>query len=105
MAYLRDLGWEIDQRNLRTPVGECDILAWDVDTLVFLEVKTRSSDRFGSPASAVDEQKRDQLRNVARFVLSRRREPIPCRFDVIGIKLRGDRSELNHIRGAFGATE
>lgn len=104
-GYLRDHGWTIEARNLTTPVGECDLLARDGDQLVFVEVKTRSGDRFGSPEAAVSRQKREQLRRVARYVMAQHDDPVSCRFDVIAIRLRDRESDLHHIEGAFGGRE
>lgn len=104
-AYLQDKGWTIQERNLSTPVGECDLLARDDDQLVFVEVKTRSGSRFGSPEEAVSRQKRHQLRRVARYVLATLEDPVSCRFDVVAIRLRGTESSLHHIVGAFDGRE
>lgn len=100
--YLREQGYRILERNLTTPVGECDLLAADGDCRVFVEVKTRSHHAFGPPEASVTENKRDQIRRVARFVLANADETLPCRFDVIAITRRGSSVDLRHIRGAFG---
>lgn len=101
---MREQGYEILARNLETPVGECDILAEHDDRLIFVEVKTRGSSRYGPPELAVHREKRDQLRRVAKFEL-REREHKNCQFDVIAIEFDMDEPELRHIKSAFGGVE
>jgi len=64
-AYLKSIGYRIVTRNLRGPGGEIDIVARDGETIVFVEVKARTSRRFGSALGAVDARKRARLRSVA----------------------------------------
>lgn len=104
-SFLEDRGWTIEDRNFSTPLGECDILAWDGDTLVFVEVKTRSDARFGPPEEAVTRNKRDHLRRVARLALAELDRDVNCRFDVIAVEMDGTDSEVRHIENAFEATE
>ena len=104
-AYLQEQGWEIVDRNLDTPPGECDILARDGDTLVFVEVKTRSAGAQASAAEAVTYQKRQKIRRMARWVISRYHQPPVCRFDVIAITCNRLKADINHIEGAFGIQE
>jgi putative endonuclease len=54
VSYLRSQGYRILERNVRTPEGEIDIVALDGDTVAFIEVKMRSTHRYGSAVSAVD---------------------------------------------------
>ena len=66
--YLRRKGCTIVARNYRTRSGsgEIDVVAWQEETLVFVEVKTRSSEEFGAPDRAVDADKQRHLRTAAR---------------------------------------
>ncbi len=83
---------------------EIDILARDEEELVFVEVKTRASEEFGRPASAVDRDKRRALSRAAvRFLKSKRFPDVPFRFDVVEVIGEvGDRSPLvRHIEQAF----
>ena len=100
--YLKGLGYRIIMRNYRAPSGEVDIIAMDGDTLVFVEVKARKGDSFGSPMEAVDQRKQKKITDAALFYLSSLREQPPARFDVVGVLLRGWRAELEHIKDAFG---
>ncbi len=60
-SHLRDLGYTVVDRNWRTPQGEIDIVAVRGDELCVIEVKTRSSVRFGHPLEAIDVRKRRRL--------------------------------------------
>lgn len=101
--YLRGLGYEILDRNWRSPEthvrGELDIVACDDSTLVFCEVKARRRAGFGGPAAAVDDRKQSQIRGLAESWL--RGCDIETfggvRFDVVAIE--GVR--LDHLPGAF----
>ena len=107
---LREQGLRILARNYRCPAGETDFVALDESTLkthgaatiVFVEVKTRRSDHWTDPASAVDEDKRRRLRNVARYYCAGRPADLRCRFDIVSIVApRGQPPRATHIPGAF----
>ncbi|MCC4907127.1 YraN family protein [Microbacterium sp. cx-59] len=63
--YLRDAGYDILDRNWRCPLGEVDIIARDGDEIVVVEVKTRTTERYGHPLEAVDTRKRSRLWKLA----------------------------------------
>ena len=89
------------QMNFRRPTGEIDIIARQRRTIVFVEVKRRSSLRFGRPAEAVDRAKQGHiLRTAALYLQENDLEDAPVRFDVVEV-LPG---EIRHIEGAFDAT-
>lgn len=88
--YLRSRGCTIVARNYRTRSGsgEIDIVAWHGAALVFVEVKTRMSEGFGTPESAVDQEKRARLRRAARDYARRAGiEWEKTRFDIISVVL------------------
>jgi len=101
VRYLENLGYTIVERNYRKRIGEIDIIARDGECLVFIEVKTRSNRRFGSPFDAVDFRKQQQISRVAlAFMTQHRFGEVPVRFDVIGVHLEeSPRVEL--IKNAF----
>lgn len=83
-AELERRGYVILARRYRTRAGEVDLVARDGATLVFVEVKTRTSDAFGGGAAAVTWQKRQRLARVAMEFLARcGQSDVPCRFDVV----------------------
>ena len=100
---LRKLGYRILARNYRCPMGEIDLIAKDGDTVVFVEVKTRSGRGFGAPEEAVGPRKQRKLRDVAICYIKSTRAPMPpMRFDVVSIVTKGWwRSEVEHIKDAF----
>ncbi len=103
LRYLKKSGFEIIECGFRALRGEIDIIAKEKDTVVFVEVKTRKSNEFGSPLEAIDLNKQKQIKKIASVYISKKyRKFIPCRFDVIGIMVekRGD-YKISHIRNAF----
>lgn len=110
-TFLRQLGLKVLAANYRCPAGEADLIALDAstcktlgcETLVFVEVKTRSPGQLATPRSAVDEAKRDQMRKVARYYQSvRSAQDLALRFDVIAIVVQADgQAEIEHVPGAF----
>ena len=87
-AELQQRGYEILARRYRTRMGEIDIVARDGRTLVFVEVKTRTSAVCGSPAEAVTSHKRHQVRRMATDYLWRSGLlDEPCRFDVVAVTM------------------
>ena len=101
--YLRRHGLTIVARNFRrrSGGGELDMVAWEGETLVFVEVKTRSSAEFGTPERAMGADKERDLRRAAGEYL--RRAGIPwerARFDLISIVL-SEPAEIEWIKDAF----
>lgn len=100
--HLRGLGYRIVARDLRTPIGQLDVIAGDGPTLVFVEVKTRSGHSFGLPQESVDARKIRKLRQLALYYLSRFPHRGPVRFDVIGLTVQaGKVVRLDHIKNAI----
>ena len=90
-------------RNYRTRGGtaEVDLIARDGETLVFVEVKTRGTDRFGAPEEAVDTEKRRRiLRGAAHYLVHAGAEDSRIRFDIVTV-LFGSQERIEHIRDAF----
>ena len=95
--FLARHGLEILERNYRTRFGEIDLVARDGTILVFVEVRLRSSARFGGAAASVDSTKRARIEAAARQFLARLAREPACRFDVV--TLEGDNPTW--IRAAF----
>lgn len=103
-AWLRLKGYRIEARNWRCAAGEIDLIAWDGDTLVFVEVKSRTGKSAGAPEEAVDRRKQDRLVRLAEVYLSRLEgEPPGCRFDVVAVEGGGPLPRLRHLKAAFRA--
>lgn len=104
-VYLRSLGYALVQRNWRCRSGELDLILRDGETLVFAEVRSRTSpDHYGTAIEAVTPRKCRQVREVASVYLRLHGEQAgPVRFDVVAVTFGPDGavSELRHIPGAF----
>ncbi len=92
--YLEARGWRIVTRNYRTRFCELDLVAEEPSpgepTLCFIEVKTRRSHAYGSPASAVGFRKQEKIRLAASLYLQEfypDQEPPPCRFDIVEVEI------------------
>ena len=98
--YLEGLGYEIVERNWRCDQGELDIVARDGDCLVFCEVKTRRSTRFGSPVEAVTRRKAMRLRRLAvSWLREHKVHAEEVRIDVIGVLRRAHEPvEVEHLQ-------
>lgn len=81
-----------------------DLVAWEGDTICFIEVKTRTTRAVATAEASVDEQKRRTLRRLARHYLRQlQREDVPVRFVILSIYFQEGRSaEFDSFRGAFG---
>jgi putative endonuclease len=88
-AHLAALGMQLLQRNLRAPGAEIDIVARDGETIVFVEVKARSSAAFGSALAAVDARKRRRIRALAADYLQVVAPLARARFDVVTVEPGG----------------
>lgn len=98
VKYLKKQGYKIVNRNYRCPLGEIDIVAEDNGILVFVEVKYRNSDEFGSGLEAVTKTKQNRIITAAKFYLVKNNiSNTICRFDCIEVIKEG----LNHIISAF----
>lgn len=96
--YLEDRNYKIIEKNFRyKKLGEIDIITEEGDAIVFVEVKTRKSEQFGSAASAVNFYKQKKLKRLADCYLTLRKiKDKNCRFDVITIML-GEGNKIKNI--------
>ena len=85
LAYLRERGLTLVERNFNCKSGEIDLIMRCAATLVFVEVRSRSSTTFGDAATSITRGKQTRLRRAAQIYLQRQRHPPPCRFDVVAI--------------------
>jgi putative endonuclease len=105
--HLRQLGYTIVARNFRArnKSGEIDLIAWDKDTLCFVEVKTRRSHAVKPAEAAVDGDKRKAIARVAREYLRRLEGHPTTRFDIVSIYCEGgNRPEITVFKNAFPLT-
>lgn len=98
-------GYAVLARRYRTRFGEIDIVARDGPTIVFVEVKARTTARYGDPAEAVTLHKQARVTAMAEDYLARRHiSHVPCRFDVVAIEFgTGGKLRVEVFQDAFGA--
>jgi putative endonuclease len=100
--FLRKKGYKLVERNYRCAAGELDLIMLDRRVIVFVEVKTRSGIRYGTPLEAVEVRKQQKMIYAAQFFLSAKRlSHREARFDVIGISWPGAQPSVEHIENAF----
>ena len=104
VEYLKENDYKVLEEKYYTRQGEIDVIALDNDTLAFVEVKTRTSDKFGSPAEAIDNKKIEHMVSTANLYLLKTEFDYEVRFDVIEVyaNIIGNElflSEINHIKG------
>ncbi len=100
--YLKEHGYQIVERNLRSPFGEIDLVASHKGTLVFVEIKARRDATFGFPEEAVGERKKNKLVRLASWYLAQHPKlNSPVRFDVLAIQMEGSDSGIRLIQNAF----
>jgi putative endonuclease len=102
VRYLRGKGLTILRTNYRTPQGEIDIVAREGDTIVFVEVKARSTTLFGPPEAAVNREKQRQIKSISKaFISHYQLFDHDCRFDIVAVLKKGTSVTLKHIPNAF----
>lgn len=103
VAYLESKGYTIIERNYFFERAEVDIVAFDEQCIVFVEVKMRSSNRYGEPEEYVDEEKIENIYKAAEaWLYERKMDGSPVRFDVISIvQPEGEAPGIKHFENAF----
>lgn len=100
--YLSSHGFKIIEKNFSSKTGEIDIIARDGESIVFIEVKARSSEKKGSASSAVTPMKQKKIIMTALYYLkSKGLSGSKARFDVVAVDSSGSGFIIEHIRNAF----
>ncbi len=105
-ALLKKKGCKIIERNFKCKTGEIDIIAKDKENLIFVEVKTRRNDKFGTPAEAVTYYKKQNIVKTAKMYLLKNPTDLNIRFDIIEVygEFDGERfsaEKTNHFEQVF----
>jgi len=107
VSYLQKEKYKIIDKNYRCNYGEIDIIAFDKDCLCFVEVKTRTTCKYGRPANAVNYPKRRHIINCAKvYISSKRLGNYKARFDIVEVFMKNDDNKIriekiNIIKNAF----
>lgn len=102
VAYLKKEGFAVLERNYRCLFGEVDVVAKEGDTIVFVEVKSRRSERFGDPQMAVGLKKQKKLSRISlKYLEERHLYPCNARFDVVAVRIMPEGDKVELIRNAF----
>ena len=100
--YLQKKGYKVVERNYRCSGGELDLIVLDRRVVVFVEVKTRTGDGFGTPLEAVEFRKQQRMIRAAQFFLAEKNlQQRDARFDVVGVSWPGKDPVVEHIENAF----
>lgn len=104
-SHLRRKGYQILVQNYRCRYGEIDLIAFDGQTLVFVEVRAKATASFGKPEESIGFSKQRKIRAVARhYLVTKWQRGSRCRFDVIAVEFDASREKvtrLEHIENAF----
>jgi putative endonuclease len=100
--FLLKKGYRLVERNYRCAAGEIDLIVLDRRVVVFVEVKTRTGDGFGTPLEAVEFRKQQKMIQAAQYFLAHKGlQQRDARFDVVGISWPGREPSVEHIENAF----
>lgn len=101
--HLKAAGLKFLTANFRSERGEIDLIFRDQDCLVFVEVKTRSSELWGRPAAAVDKERRWRLTRAALDYLRLLKNPkVKLRFDIVEVLIEGGAvAQIRHLPNTF----
>ena len=101
LTFLRQKGLTLVQRNYRSRLGEIDLVMKDQEDIVFVEVRYRSSTKFGGALYSVDRRKQSKLIKCAQQYIANEPHHAGFRFDVIAISPVSDQHDIQWITNAF----
>ncbi len=97
--FLQEQGYQILQRNFYTKRGEIDIIARQQRQIIFVEVKTRTNETFGTPAEAVNTAKKKHIYQTAKYyAYQTKQEGKEMRFDVVEVWIQEGKVAFHHIK-------
>lgn len=101
--YLQEKGYRIVENNFRTRFGEIDIICYDKEILVFVEVKTKNGHDYGEPEEMVNKNKISRVKKMGEIYLQDKNIDPGCRVDVVGIVLDDEENveRINHYQAVY----
>ena len=103
-THLKSLGYIIVEKNWRFGRDEIDLIVENDDFIVFVEVKSRSTNYFGEPEVFVNRAKQRNLIRAANNYIRTKCCEKEARFDIVSVLMKGDKHQINHIPNAFYPT-
>lgn len=102
-SFLEQKGYQLLQKNFSSRWGEIDLIFRKGQEVIFVEVRSKSSGRYGQPLETITDKKREHLRQTAQYYLCQHRELAQCygRFDVISVLWQDGRARLRWLADAF----
>ncbi len=98
-GYLKDVGYKIIDTNFYSKKGEIDIIMREDNIIIFVEVKTRTNFKFGTPASAINKEKKLHIKKTAKIFLQiNKLTNFNIRFDVVEVIFQNGKCKVNHIK-------
>lgn len=104
VKHLKKCGYKILSKNYKNKCGEIDIICKNKDTIIFVEVKTRTNKNYGDACEAVNLYKQKKIISVSKYYLLKNKNNLMIRYDVIEVYLEKDNLnliEINHIENAY----
>ena len=103
-AWLSRQGYRVTERNVRTKVGEIDLVAHDGKTICFIEVRSRRSAQFGTPEESITHTKQQHMLRAAQSYLQQHqwRDDVPVRLDVLTVRFGPGDPQINHLKNVSG---
>ena len=100
--FLKQNGYIVLKNNFYTKKGEIDLIAKKNNCIIFIEVKTRSNYKYGTPAMAVNDIKKQHIKSAANiFLYINKFDKYEIRFDVIEVLINNGKCYINHIKNAM----
>lgn len=102
-SFLEQKGYHLLQKNFSSRWGEIDLIFRKGQDLIFVEVRSKSSGRYGQPLETITSKKQEHLRRTAQYYLCQHREleQCYCRFDVISVLWQEGKAQLQWLTDAF----
>lgn len=102
LNYLKKQGLRLIQRNYHCRYGEIDLIMSEAETLVFVEVRYRSSQQFGGAVTSITSSKITKLRNTAEhYLMTNKLSEIDCRFDMVGLSGKLSKPEIEWLKNVL----
>ena len=97
--FLQNLGYKIISKNFHSRFGEIDIIVKDKTTIVFVEVKMRSNNSFGTPLESITYSKIEKIKKTAFYFLTiNNLNNVDFRIDAVEVLANDDKTEINHLK-------